>query len=150
MEVVAYGPPWNWEPYVPDFLIVKDGPVLLISEQGASPDREVSLHQLLIKNEAVRIQSPTAWKTGYWLVLDRSPTWIPSEKMETWRSRRAREVLADAVGIKGDPETRILRLKTASKLAGVPMERLVDRLESVRESPGETLDQIYKRVKTQK
>lgn len=149
IEVIAFGPPAATNPHIPDYVVVRDGPVLLKALQGQPPDFEVSLTPLLKSGEAMRLEPPIAWQRGSWLVIENSPSWILNDKLEEWRSLRSQEILMEAV-IMQDPETKMARLKTAGRIAGVPVETLITRLESARKSPNERLEDIYKRVKSEK
>jgi len=149
IEVIAFGPPAATNPHVPDYIVVRDGPVLLRAGQGNKPDSEVILGPLLKSGHAIRLEPPIEWQPDSWLVIDNKPAWILSGKMDDWRSLRSKEILTEA-SMMNDPEAKLARLKTAGRIAGVPVETLVGRLESARTSPDERLEDVYRRLRSQK
>jgi len=147
VKVVAYGPPAKGGPHVPEFLVIRDGSLLLRAIPEQTPDSEISLNPLLANGRACLLPEPLEWKSGHWLVFQNlTHEWILANDIHNWKMQRAQEVL-DAAYRTEAPDQRIETLKAAAATAGVKLDDLLEGLEQVRSTPEERYEQLFKRFK---
>lgn len=149
-EIVAYGPPATSPWHIPDFLVVKEGGILLKVGAGGSAGEEANLAALTSEGLVTKVPS-MPWTVGQWLVVDDGSVrqmWGP--EMKGWMESKSKELLHQAQSMSGDPERRVVLLRASAKLAGVPLDAVLEGLEGVRASPTDRLEELYKKVTVEK
>ena len=143
-KVVGYGPKSSVFPCIPEFLVVEShGSNHRLAETGevtpASLDEEI---------EAVLY--PVELKPDQWCVVeeDRTLTWFPKDGKKKLIDKRAKALVREAK-TGSNPLKSVDMLKAAAKMCGFELTELLETLEDCRKNPSESLEQIFKRLKTE-
>lgn len=136
-------------PLIPDFLVIRQRDRFWRLDQTGEADVGFGWYQRMVQDELVRVfGTEVPWEPGSWVIVEEAgPVLFPKEEEPKKRALRARELVSQATSMKGDPEKALSMLRAAGGLVRIPVERLVSRLESARESPSESLVDILRRTR---
>ena len=152
MDVVAYGPVPEDLPAVPDFVILNEGGELWMADRDSkSPIQPENLEELLRERGASPLNPPRPWREGGWYCVedDGSATWFERSREKEWRRARAASLLRRAEALRGDPVKKLSMLAAAGSMERVDVPGLISLLEARRESPDESLADIYRRARSE-
>lgn len=141
--VVGYGPKSELFPFVPEFLILDsvDGNSYKFPENGSKVD------SIGLNEEFEAILFPVEYKSDHWCIVeeDRTLAWFPRQDKTQWLTKRAMGLISEAK-LKSNPLKSLQTLEAAAKLCGFDLQELLSFLESNRDSPSESLEQIFQRL----
>lgn len=145
--MVGHGPAPDFGPYVPDFIVVKDGE----RRRVVSRDGDLSVPEERLQ---VTPCTPEPRMDGCWPLVFREDDislplrveWFPLAEEEGWRPARAKSLLESAKALHGRPELALRTVRAASALVLIDIERVAGEL-SAKAFSGESLVEAYERQK---
>lgn len=136
--VVGWGPISTLLPAVPDFLIVEDGPSLVVLRRTGPTDEFFEKDGWSYLKEQVVIDE------SEWIAVeDASTVKFPQTEEPAWRSKRSQEIVAEVGQIKGDPVRVIRLIHTSSALQKFDLSGLSRRLHLEKKDPDQPLTSVY-------
>ena len=137
MRVIAYGPPAEDKPVIPEYIQLDDG--TFVSESGPS-----------VGGVVTKFDSPVEIPDSMWFVVlnGNYVEAMPEGSGMEWRSRRAMQIV-NSVGEKAhgtDPLVALSMLRAAAKMVGISLPNLLSGLIS-RRSPNENFHDTVQRIK---
>ena len=134
-------------PYVPDVLYLRQGQRYWRLDRDGESDVGVPGYQHALQSGTAETD-PIPWEPGSWAIVEKGHVKLfPKASEEEVRAARARELVASAPTVRGDPEKVLSMLRAAGALVRVPVDNLVSKLESARASRDESLVEIFQRVR---
>lgn len=145
--VIAYGPPSENLPAVPETVVVQADEILLVRRDRRKAISQEKLDSFLEGEHLAPVQ-PEELRDGLWMSVEPGGTlsWFPLLEEKKWRASRAEQLLLQAVDLK-DPEERLSVLHAAAGMCGIDLPVFMGQLELARKSPGESLTDIFSRMR---
>ena len=145
-KIVGYGPSAAALPFVPDFILVQDDHLgtrcILRSDPRTGSEEPVpGVH--------VAHSGGVPFADGMWVCIEsdaEARTFLASAEKE-FRSRRAQELAAYAMTLKGDPVRTLEIVQAAGALQGMDVPGLARRLQHSQERPDEPLPEVLERLR---
>jgi hypothetical protein len=140
-KVTGYGPKSKIFPCIPRFLIVEShGSNHRLNERG-----EVGSVGLDEEIEAILYSVDLQHNRWCAVEQNRTLTWFDKDNKKKWVTDRANALVRNA-RIHSNPLQSIHMLEAAAQMCGFELTEFLAKLESFRERPGETLEDIFKRI----
>lgn len=138
-------------PYVPDVFILREGDRFWSVERISGKETDVGqigFDHMLSEGAVTALDEPVPWEDGRWAAVEEAGlSFFDKSGEDGWKSERARSLVEEARAMKGEPERALALLRASGALVNVPVPGLVGHLERERREPGESLYDIYSRLK---
>ena len=147
---MAYGPPAEYIIYIPQYVYLDDDLRLENGDDIPSFDNGLRLpfDRLKLDNQIVFLSAPEVFQSGFHLYVDASgPAWFSNAEESQWRAGKAQGLLESIQTTKLGPIETIMTMRTCAHLCGINIGQLISNLESNRKLPGESLSDIFLRIK---